>query len=57
MEEMFTQTEEGFASGCKSGGEERNRCLEMLVCDLLQKNQELRFEMPYLYGRDQVSML
>ncbi len=57
MEAMFTQTEEGFASGRKSGGEERNRGLEMLVCELLQKNQELHLEVAHLHSRDQVTVL
>jgi hypothetical protein len=39
MHEMLTQTEEVLASGPWSGGEERNKRLEMLVCDLLRKNQ------------------
>jgi hypothetical protein len=57
MEEMLTQTEEGFANGHQSGGEERNKRLEMLLCDLLQKNQELRLEVAHLHGRNQVTVL
>ncbi len=49
MHEILTQAEKVLASGAGSGGEERNKRLEMLVCDLLRKNQELRLEVAHLH--------
>jgi hypothetical protein len=57
MHEVLTQTEQVLASGPESAGEERNKRLEILVCDLLRKNQELRLEVAHLHDRTQVTVL
>lgn len=49
MQTMFTQTEEEFHAAHMSGVEEKNRRLEILVCELLQKNHELRLEAAQLH--------
>ena len=40
MQEMFTQRKEEFRVTHISGVEEKNRRLQILVCELLQKNHE-----------------
>jgi hypothetical protein len=56
MHEMLTQTEEVLASGPGSGGEARNKRLEMLVCELLRRNQELRLEIAHLHDGNQAAV-
>ncbi len=39
MREMLAQTDEVLSSASGSGGEDRNKRLEMLACDLSRKNR------------------
>ena len=43
------QSEEDFCIGHISGVEEKNR-LQILLCELLKKNHELRLEVAHLQG-------
>jgi hypothetical protein len=52
MQGMFTQSEEEFRVAHISGVEEKNRRLQILLCELLQKNHELRLEVAHLHGED-----
>jgi len=52
MQEMLTQRKEEFRVSNISGVEEKNRRLQILVCELLQKNHELRLEMAHLHRGD-----
>jgi hypothetical protein len=56
MHEMPTQTEAVPAYGPGMGGEERNKTLHMLVCDLLRANQELRCEVAHLHAGNRATM-
>jgi hypothetical protein len=50
MQEMSTQGKGEFRVADISRAEERNRRLQILVCELLQKNHELRLEAAHFHG-------
>jgi hypothetical protein len=52
MRDKFTQSEDEFGVAYISGVEEKNRRLQILLSELLQKNHELRLEVAHLHGED-----
>jgi hypothetical protein len=52
MQAKFTQSEDEFGAAHISGVEEKNRRLQILLSELLQKNHELRLEVAHLHGED-----
>jgi len=57
MQERFMQREKEFRSAHIFGVEEKNKRLQMLLCELLQKNHELRLEVAHLHDENQDSRI
>jgi hypothetical protein len=52
MQDKCTQSEDEFGVVHISGVEEKNRRLQILLSELLQKNHELRLEVAHLHCED-----
>jgi hypothetical protein len=52
MQDLFTQSEDEFRVAHISRVEEKNRRLQTLLGELLQKNHELRLEVAHLHRED-----